>query len=113
MSDAVWLAVIVAVSGGFTAWLNYKLNAKTTGKVEQVHELVNSGATKQITDTYDATKAQLVTLDQLLALQTSTGKTVSKDATATREALSNKVIKLEAELAERAKQTEIAASKLV
>jgi hypothetical protein len=110
---AVWLALIVAFSGAFTAYLNYKMNARTVGKVEQVHELVNSGATKQITDTYDATKAQLVTLDQLLALQTATGKTVSRDATVTREALSKKVVKLEAELAERAKQTEIAASKLV
>lgn len=113
MSDAVWLAVIVAVSGGFTAWLNYKLNTKTNGKLEQVHELVNSSMTAQIQDTYDATRYALVTLDQLLTLQQSEGKTISTDATTTREALSKKVTKLQAELAERAKQTKIADSKLV
>lgn len=114
MSDAVWLALIVALGAAFTAWLNYKTSITTNGKLAQIHELVNSNMTAQIVDTYDATKAQLVTLDQLLALQqTSSGKTVSKDAMATRTALSKKVGELEAKLAGRAKQTEIADSKVV
>lgn len=113
MSDTVWLALIVAVSGGFTAWLNYKLNKKTDGKLGQIHELVNSNMTAQIQDTYDFARYSLVTLDQLLTLQQSGGKTISKDAMATREALSKKVSKLQTELVERAKQTEIADSKVV
>lgn len=113
MSDAVWLALIVAAGAAFTTYLNYKTSIKTDGKLAQIHDLVNSNMTAEIENTYDATKAQLVTLDQLLTLQQSDGRTISKDAVTTREALSKKVAELESRLKDRAKQTEIADSKLV
>lgn len=113
MSDTVWLALIVAVSGGFTAWLNYKLNRKTDGKLGQIHELVNSNMTSQVQLTLNHANAQLVTLDQLLTLQQSGGKTLSKEAMTAREALVREVNELAAQLKDRATQTVIADSKLV
>lgn len=113
MSDTVWLALIVAISGAFTAWLNYRLSAKTDGKLGQIHELVNSSMDAQMRDTLSSKKAQLVTLDQLLSLQQSDGKTTSRDATMTRNLLVTEILKLEAKLRDRAEQTKIADSKLV
>jgi hypothetical protein len=113
MSDAVWLALIVGAGTAFTAWLNYKLNTKTDGKLGQIHELVNSNMSAQIQDTLDYAKAQLVTLDQLMALQKVDGKTMSKDALAVRQSLARRVVELEKRVDDRAKQTVIADAKLV
>jgi hypothetical protein len=112
MSDTVLLALIVAAGAAFTAWLSYLQSRNTNGKLGQIHELVNSNMTSAIQDTYDATHAQLITLDQLLALQKSAGTDPSDDALVAREVLSKKVAVLTAKLSVRAKQTEIADSKV-
>lgn len=113
MSDTVWLALIVAAGTAFTAWLNYKQGIKTDGKLGQIHELVNSNMTAQVQLTLNHANAQLVTLDQLLTLQQSSGKTLSKEATVAREALVREVNELATQLKDRATQTVIADSKLV
>lgn len=119
MSETIILALIAALGTGFAGWLTYltqrtiKQGAVVTGKLGQIHELVNSNMDAQVQLTLNHAKAQLVTLDQLLALQQSGGKALSKDAMVAREALVREVNELARQLKERAKTTEIADSKLV
>jgi hypothetical protein len=52
-------------------------SAITTGKLNQIHELVNSALTAQMEDAHDALTQQLVLMREVIALHTAAGRTPS------------------------------------
>ena len=80
----------------------------TNGKLNQIHELVNSSLTAQMEEAYAALTQQLVLMREVIALHTAAGRQPSQDALNAIGIIERKVAELGATLSDRAKATEIA-----
>jgi hypothetical protein len=80
----------------------------TNGKLNQIHELVNSTLTAAIEDLRLATEQQLMLLRSVIELNREAGREPSPDLLAALPAVEEKVAELRSKLADRARQTEIA-----
>jgi hypothetical protein len=87
--------------------------AITNGKLEQIHELVNSTLTSQMEEAYAALTQQLVLMREVVALHTTAGRVPSRQALDAIENIERKVTELGSKLSDRAKATVIANAKLV
>jgi hypothetical protein len=84
----------------------------TNGKLAQIHELVNSNLTRQMEEAHAALTQQLVLMREVIALHKTAGRPPSTDALNAINAIELKVAELGAQLADRAKATEIADAKV-
>jgi len=86
--------------------------AITNGKLEQIHELVNSTLTAQMEEAHAALTQQLVLMREVIALHTAAGRKPSQEALDAVEVIARKVAELGARLDDRAKATVIADAKV-
>jgi len=85
----------------------------TYGKLDQIHELVNSSLTSQMEEAHTALAQQLVLMREVIALNAAAGRAASKEALETIKIIELKVAELASKLSDRAKATEIADKKVV
>jgi hypothetical protein len=85
-------------------------SAYVSGQLQQIHTLVNSNMTAAMQAELDARQAQLITLRELLALKTDVDHMPSREVLNTVALLETKIAELEANLADRLKQTRVADS---
>jgi hypothetical protein len=84
-----------------------------SGKLGQIHELVNSNLTAQMEEAHGALTQQLVLMREVIALHRAAGREPSAEAVEAIALIGTKVGELHAKLADRAKATEIADAKVV
>lgn len=84
----------------------------TGGKLDSIHELVNSNLSAQMEEAHAALSQQLVLMREVIALHMAAGRKPSTDALQAIAVIERKVSELGAQLADRAKVTEIADAKL-
>jgi hypothetical protein len=87
--------------------------AITNGKLEQIHELVNSTLTAQMEEAHGALMQQLVLMREVIALNTAAGRRPSQEALDAIGVIEHKVAELGARLSDRAKATVIADARVV
>jgi hypothetical protein len=80
----------------------------TNGKLNQIHELVNSTMTGQMEEAHAALAQQLVLMREVLSLNKAAGRKPSAGALEAIETIQHKVIELGEKLNIRAKVTQIA-----
>lgn len=84
-------------------------NAKTNGKLDVIHTLVNSNMTAAMQAELDAIRREIVMMREVVALNLAAGREPTVEALAAIEATQVKITTLEAQLADRATATENAA----
>lgn len=84
----------------------------TDGKLNQIHELVNSTLTSQIEESHGALTQQLVLMREVIALHKAAGRKPSADALESIQVIERKVAELAAKLSDRAAATKIADASL-
>jgi hypothetical protein len=85
-----------------------KATEATQGKLDVIHILVNSNMTAAMQSELDATRRDLVSLKEVARLNEEAGRKVSAEALAVIDETGQRIAKLDAELRDRLKQTQIA-----
>lgn len=82
--------------------------AEVSGKLGQIHELVNSSLTAQMEEAAAALSQQAVLMREVVALNRAAGREPSTEALDAIDAIDARVAELQARLTDRAKSTKIA-----
>jgi len=86
--------------------------AEVSGKLGQIHELVNSSLTAQMEEAAAALSQQAVLMREVVALNRAAGREPSPEALDAIATIEARVAELQARLTDRAKSTQIADAKL-
>jgi hypothetical protein len=81
----------------------------TNGKLDVIHQLVNSNMTAAMQDSMGALKAQLVLMHEVIDLKRAAGAVPSPDALTAIAATEAKIVELQAVLTDRERQAKIVA----
>lgn len=84
----------------------------TNAKLDQIHTLVNSNMTAAMQSELDATKRELAMMNEVIDLKKAAGRPPTQDVLSTLEITKAKISELEAQLADRLKQTKLAETQL-
>jgi len=84
----------------------------TNGKLNQIHELVNSNLTVQMSENHQALMQQFILMKEIIRLNRLAGQEPSQEALDAAKAIAIRINELGAQLNDRAKATEIADKKV-